>query len=159
MPTGSCSGEVNIQLTGTTTTDITWSNGHKVTASSTYDISGIDPTMIDPNNPPTADDLMTTTSISILGSGGVSCATGISKTNDLGCFQRTVYTRGDGQSLTFCTTDDGKTTLTCPDGSTADVSGGPGAEACQTGQGSGEACTITVNEPEGGTSGIMIPGG
>jgi hypothetical protein len=136
-PTGTCTGEIS--LTGTLT--LNWTDGAKL--ESTPDLSGI---VIDPTDPPTAEDFQGLGADTVLSTNGTTCATAKTELKTADCESKTVYTRAaDGATVGFCSDAEGNTTVTCPDGTTVEIAGAKGASNCQYGGGNGE-CEIMQPE-------------
>ena len=80
-----------------------WSNGARINMA--VDITNLDA----PN-----------VTISVVGSTGQVCATGVSQTGEGACLAEAVYQAG-GKSLSICGHEDGTAELTCPDGTVIDL--------------------------------------
>jgi len=105
-PSGSCS-----ILTSTVPTSASliavgapvWSNGARINMAA--DITNIDePSVV----------------ISVVGSTGQVCATGVSQAGGGSCLVEAIYQAG-GKSLSICGHEDGTAELTCPDGTVIDL--------------------------------------
>jgi len=100
-PSGSCS-----TLTSTTSTSANiialgapvWSNGARINMAAD---------MTNPDSP--------TVVVSVVGSTGNICATGVSQVKDGACFAEAIY-QARGNSLSICAHEDGTAKLTCPEG-------------------------------------------
>lgn len=145
VPTGSCE-----LTTSGLNTEIKFTNGVKFTVENNVSLS---PSDILAGKYPSFTDAQEFTVKEYKADGKTVCLNGETKLNVGSCYAQTTYTTTDGKTFVFCTTKEGDSTLTCPDGTTESYNSAQetAIKACTPGTPSSFAgCKTNISIPGAG---------